>query len=173
MRVRCILVETTVPVKIRPRIETRPVKGHFLSVGIESQFSEFSKYAPSVSSPKSTTSPDPISCFLKPKKLSHNVSPIFRRTTNSTYRCSFPQSQSLVCGNPIQRPCTIFGLPFRRRWTSTWTWSSRRYGVASGKRARSGRSIRWPWLRWLSSRKSSCWVLRRGRKGLGIFTSLG
>ena len=46
MRVRCILVETTVPVKIRPRIETRPVKGHFLSVGIESQFSEFSKYAP-------------------------------------------------------------------------------------------------------------------------------
>lgn len=32
MRVRCILVETTVPVRIRPRIETRPVKGHFLSV---------------------------------------------------------------------------------------------------------------------------------------------
>ena len=31
-RVRCILVETTVPVRIRPRIETRPVKGHFLSV---------------------------------------------------------------------------------------------------------------------------------------------
>jgi len=37
MRVRCILVETTVPVKIRPRIETRPVKGHFLSVDAESQ----------------------------------------------------------------------------------------------------------------------------------------
>lgn len=33
MMVRCILVETTVPVRIRPRIETRPVKGHFLSVG--------------------------------------------------------------------------------------------------------------------------------------------
>lgn len=31
-RVRCILVETTVPVRIRPRIETWPVKGHFLSV---------------------------------------------------------------------------------------------------------------------------------------------
>jgi hypothetical protein len=31
-RVRCILVETTVPVRIRPRIETKPVKGHFLSV---------------------------------------------------------------------------------------------------------------------------------------------
>ena len=31
MRVRCILVETTVPVRIRPRIETMPVKGHFLS----------------------------------------------------------------------------------------------------------------------------------------------
>jgi len=30
--VRCILVETTRPVKIRPRIETIPVKGHFLSV---------------------------------------------------------------------------------------------------------------------------------------------
>jgi hypothetical protein len=26
------LVETTVPVRIRPRIETMPVKGHFLSV---------------------------------------------------------------------------------------------------------------------------------------------
>lgn len=33
MMVRCILVETTVPVRIRPRIETRPVKGHFLSIG--------------------------------------------------------------------------------------------------------------------------------------------
>lgn len=31
--VRCILVETTVPVRIRPRMETRPVKGHFLSEG--------------------------------------------------------------------------------------------------------------------------------------------
>lgn len=31
-RVRCILVEITVPVRIRPRIETWPVKGHFLSV---------------------------------------------------------------------------------------------------------------------------------------------
>lgn len=30
-RVRCILVDTTVPVRIRPRIETWPVKGHFLS----------------------------------------------------------------------------------------------------------------------------------------------
>jgi hypothetical protein len=30
--VRCILVETTVPVRIRPRIETIPVKGHFLSM---------------------------------------------------------------------------------------------------------------------------------------------
>ena len=31
MRVRCIFVLTTVPVKIRPRMETMPVKGHFLS----------------------------------------------------------------------------------------------------------------------------------------------
>jgi len=40
MRVRCILVETTVPVRIRPRMETRPVNGHFLSVkGFESVLS--------------------------------------------------------------------------------------------------------------------------------------
>ena len=32
MSVRCIFVETTVPLRIRPRIETKPVKGHFLSV---------------------------------------------------------------------------------------------------------------------------------------------
>lgn len=32
MRVRCIFVETTVPVRIRPRIETSPVNGHFLSI---------------------------------------------------------------------------------------------------------------------------------------------
>jgi len=31
--VRVILVETTLPVKIRPRIEMSPVKGHFLSEG--------------------------------------------------------------------------------------------------------------------------------------------
>lgn len=30
-RVRCIFVDTTVPVRIRPRMETSPVKGHFLS----------------------------------------------------------------------------------------------------------------------------------------------
>lgn len=36
MRVRCILVETTLPVRIRPRMETMPVKGHFLSVTLES-----------------------------------------------------------------------------------------------------------------------------------------
>lgn len=32
--VRCILVDTTVPVRIRPRMETRPVKGHFLSAKV-------------------------------------------------------------------------------------------------------------------------------------------
>ena len=31
-KVRCIFVETTLPVRIRPRIETMPVNGHFLSV---------------------------------------------------------------------------------------------------------------------------------------------
>tara|TARA_R110002003_G_scaffold172_3_gene14104 strand:+ start:3531 stop:3944 length:414 start_codon:yes stop_codon:yes gene_type:complete len=30
--VRCILVDMTVPVRIRPRIETMPVNGHFLSM---------------------------------------------------------------------------------------------------------------------------------------------
>jgi hypothetical protein len=34
MIVRVILVEMTFPVKIRPRIETLPVKGHFLSAYI-------------------------------------------------------------------------------------------------------------------------------------------
>ena len=37
MIVRVILVETTLPVKIRPRIETRPVKGHFLSITVVNQ----------------------------------------------------------------------------------------------------------------------------------------
>lgn len=32
MIVRFILVETTLPVRIRPRIEMSPVNGHFLSV---------------------------------------------------------------------------------------------------------------------------------------------
>lgn len=32
MIVRVIFVETTLPVRIRPRIEILPVKGHFLSV---------------------------------------------------------------------------------------------------------------------------------------------
>jgi hypothetical protein len=30
--IRCILVDMTVPVRIRPRMETMPVKGHFLSM---------------------------------------------------------------------------------------------------------------------------------------------
>jgi hypothetical protein len=30
--VRCILVDITVPVRIRPRMETMPVNGHFLSM---------------------------------------------------------------------------------------------------------------------------------------------
>ena len=33
-KVRCILVETTFPVRIRPRMETIPVNGHFLSARI-------------------------------------------------------------------------------------------------------------------------------------------
>jgi len=36
--VRCILVETTKPERMRPRMETRPVKGHFLS-GIKEKMS--------------------------------------------------------------------------------------------------------------------------------------
>lgn len=41
IRVRCILVETTVPVRIRPRMETMPVKGHFLSVMQKNRISVF------------------------------------------------------------------------------------------------------------------------------------
>jgi hypothetical protein len=51
-----------------------------------------------------------------------------------TYQYSGPQSQSLVFGIPIQRPCTIFVHPFQP-WTSPLTWSSRRCEVASGMRA--------------------------------------
>lgn len=39
--VRCIFVETTVPVRIRPRMETSPVKGHFLSEGHETSVRGF------------------------------------------------------------------------------------------------------------------------------------
>jgi hypothetical protein len=35
--VRCIFVDTTVPTRIRPRMETNPVKGHFLSAEYPSQ----------------------------------------------------------------------------------------------------------------------------------------
>lgn len=37
-RVRCILVETTVPVRILPRMETKPVNGHFLSRELSQSF---------------------------------------------------------------------------------------------------------------------------------------
>lgn len=33
--VRVIFVDTTLPVRMRPRMETSPVKGHFLSVTIQ------------------------------------------------------------------------------------------------------------------------------------------
>ena len=39
IKVRCILVETTFPVRIRPRIETIPVNGHFLSAKSRCQHS--------------------------------------------------------------------------------------------------------------------------------------
>ena len=45
-RVRCILVETTVPVRIRPRIETIPVKGHFLSAAQTVSNRPMTKYKP-------------------------------------------------------------------------------------------------------------------------------
>jgi hypothetical protein len=77
--------------------------------------------------------------------LSLSIPPIPQRSTSKligivqelldcTYRCSDPQSQSLVFGSPVQRPCTIFVHPFRRG-TSPSTWSSRRCEVASGTRA--------------------------------------
>lgn len=38
--VRVILVDTTFPVKIRPRMEMSPVKGHFLSIPMLSTYSD-------------------------------------------------------------------------------------------------------------------------------------
>ena len=37
MMVRCILAETTMPERIRPRIEIWPVKGHFLSMPLDGE----------------------------------------------------------------------------------------------------------------------------------------
>ena len=37
MMVRCILAETTMPERIRPRIEIWPVKGHFLSMLLDGE----------------------------------------------------------------------------------------------------------------------------------------
>ena len=55
-RVRCILVETTVPVRIRPRMETRPVKGHFLSRGVLLALPYFHQLDPSSCTSKTGSS---------------------------------------------------------------------------------------------------------------------
>ena len=47
--VRCILVEMTLPVRIRPRIETMPVNGHFLSVYHVSAFALALLFPPELS----------------------------------------------------------------------------------------------------------------------------
>lgn len=154
MRVRCILVETTVPVRIRPRMETVPVKGHFLSIlpkvsnsssaEVVSQFVyshlvfvallEFS--APNLLPSLSRC----FSQFANPLDPPGSFNRLLR-----TYRCSCPQWQSWGYGNPDQHPCTIVVLPCPvwRSWS--WSWSSRRCEAASGKHAPTGRSTRSPW----------------------------
>lgn len=149
MTVRCILVETTVPVRIRPRIETRPVKGHFLSISFQSQ---------QIPAPCNACKAYPSRSrrvvwllrssfpFVRsnPSHFVHLESSQFQPFLR-TYRCSCPQWQSWGYGNPDQRPCTIVvhPCPVGRSWS--WSWSSRRCEAASGKRAPTGRSTRSPW----------------------------
>lgn len=56
------------------------------------------------------------------------------------------QSQSLVSGNPSQRPYTIFVLLFRVLLTWCWLWSWGRCAVAFDTLARFGLWVRWPCL---------------------------
>lgn len=72
---------------------------------------------------------------------------------NRAYRCSCPRWRSEGCGNRDRPPCTT-GESCQPSWrTWPWSWSSRRCEAASGKRARTGRSTRWPWLRLFSCRR--------------------
>ena len=85
--VRCILVETTVPVRIRPRIETRPVKGHFLSVVAARQL-------------HTSSSNVDIRCVL-------HRPPLALATFPATYRCRSPQWPPWASGIPGRRSCTV------------------------------------------------------------------
>lgn len=149
--VRCILVETTVPVRIRPRIETRPVKGHFLSAAQKRSATVPSQMFDPVRS--SLTWP------LKSQALSHSTTTTawdhmghprlfvpnsIQSSTCRTYRCRCPQWRSWGYGNPDRPPCTIVGhpCPVGRSWFGSS--SSGRCEAASGKRAPTGRSTRSP-----------------------------
>ena len=149
MAVRCILVETTVPVRIRPRMDTRPVKGHFLSGG-ENVSTSFVHRFDSISESRS---------FAEPYDSSHSVlfpplgapealcSKSFHELLSliETYQCSCPQWRSWGYGNPDQHPCTICVRPCPVGCSWPWSWCSGRCEAASGKRARTGRSTRSPW----------------------------
>lgn len=77
--VRCILADTTVPVRIRPRMETRPVNGHFLSVASCKRVPKI--YNLTLHGLSRAGDPDSLA----------TAHPLM----NSTYRCTGPQWQSL------------------------------------------------------------------------------
>ena len=96
MRVRCILVETTVPVRIRPRIETRPVKGHFLSVekALLAAVRGSAQFIPPMVDPDLNSRLDGPSCSLSP--LSHSLQHTDISALNGSLRGSEAQADILV-----------------------------------------------------------------------------
>jgi hypothetical protein len=131
MMVRCILVETTRPVRIRPRIETRPVKGHFLSATRNSgQPKPFPFFILETSSMTISSLPSfplrEMSRIAGERSIRFSSSRTGRKSGWSghagdvssfkslhfvTYRCSGPQWPSWAYGSPGRRPCTISGHP--------------------------------------------------------------
>lgn len=95
-RVRCILVETTVPFRIRPRIETRPVKGHFLSAG---------GISPSASRPL----PHSVCCSAPVSQHATTGSPFWRVPPPHQ-----KTSSSIFSSTPSRRPLPRRGGGFRK-----------------------------------------------------------
>lgn len=105
-RVRCILVDTTVPVKIRPRMETSPVKGHFLSAHkrCKSNMSKISQISslenPPPTNPhvcilvlfSTTPTPHPMRIFHSFSRASHTDV----RALNGSLWCPEAQTDFLV-----------------------------------------------------------------------------
>jgi hypothetical protein len=80
MMVLVILVEWTTPVRIRPRMETSPVKGHFLSM-----------YVPFIASTGGVSNAQRSACELTETLLMDGMSPI-PSTPNNTSDQLFPFS---------------------------------------------------------------------------------